>query len=141
MVKISKNSSNFVIFVFFSKTLLNFYVTWTLNIHQKHFWIFWAIFGNNLRGKTQLSFFTPFFSSACIFGRKCNRPKFWVGQISKYACFSPKTFWGRISNIDDNLRGSWGGKKHYVFSPPTNPNRDFVPFYARREAIIEFKKD
>ena len=116
MVKISKNSSNFVIFVFFSKTLLNFYVKGTLNIHQKHFWIFLVIFGNNPRGKTQLSFFTIFLTNYRIFqGVKISKlsggrntgfspPPMNPSDYRQYLRYDPKMFLVR------NMRICWSGR-------------------------------
>ena len=86
MVKIFQKLVKFCHFCFFSKTLLNFYVMWTLNIHQNKFWIFWAIFGNNLWGKTQLSFFT---------GEHNVPPPMDPSDYCQYLRYDPQNFFGK----------------------------------------------
>ena len=81
-----------------------------------------AIFGYKLWGKTRIVFLTLFFSSVCTFVRKTNRPKFYVGQISKYVRVFPKKFFRDVSQLFAINYGVHG----------TNPIRDLVKFYTRR---------
>ena len=139
MVKISKKLVKFCHFCFFSKTLLNFYVTWTLNIHQKNFWIVLVIFGNNPRGKTQLSFFTLFFFKRLYFRPEVQSAKILGRPDQQIRMFLTKKKFGVVPQILTIIWGVHGGGEHYV-PPPTNPNRDFVPVYARRNSNTFAKK-
>ena len=105
MVKIFQKLVKFCHFCFFSKTLLNFYVTWTLNIHQKKFWIFLVIFGNNPRGKTQLSFFTLFFFKRLYFRPEVQSAKILGRPDQQIRMFLTKKNFGVVPQI---LTIIWG---------------------------------
>ena len=98
LVKFGKNFLKIVRFCHFcliSKICLN-----SCKVYLKHapkfffefFWPFLAI----VWGAKHICPFSPFFfSSTCTFGQNSAiGPKFWIVQISKYACFFPKKFWG-----------------------------------------------
>jgi hypothetical protein len=95
-----------------------------------------------IRGVKHNCHFLPFFFQALVFsaGSEIGQ-NFGSARSANTHVSSQKKIWDRISNIDNNPWGSWGGGNPVFFPPPTNPNRDFVPVYARRIKIIPKKEN
>ena len=131
MVKISTKSQNFVIFGFFFKQFVAIHTKCTWNIHRKKIWNFVAIFGNNnLRGKTQLSFFTLFFLKRLYSWQEAQSAQILGRPDQQIRMFLTKKNLGVVPQILTIIWGVHGGA--YALS-----NRDVVPFYAGRRGNTE----
>ena len=107
--------------------MLNFYVKWTLNIHQKNFEFLWQVLAITEQCKRNCHFSPIFFQALVLLAGSAIGRNFGSARSANTHVSHQKNFRGRISNIENNLRGN-----PLFFHPPTNPNRDHVPFYAKR---------
>ena len=106
-------------------------------MYQNFFWNFWAIFGNNLRVKTQLSFFTLFFQALVLAAGSVIGQNLVSVRSANTHVSSPKKFRSHISNIDNNLRGPWGGGN------PRFPSLQIliaISFHSTQSVSLQVKK-